>query len=254
MKVFTTHLHHNLIVKMKDEEDKDTKEQQNKYIGLKSLNVFDYLKSLSQEAKDLMDEIKVAENDIDIYKLVFIGSDQKKFNFNIFRMPLNFLPYIYNGKISLKEAEFFQRNLEKKIEELRFNSKPKNAIEEEEIYRVLMQANGMLEYRDKIIEAFRDGTFSSEHLKRPDAAAYDYMLKDVKNFIQKIESMAENNNLSLFEDFFESSSPADYKKELINTKNPDENKENVAEIKNRVLDLKDRTKEMSEKEKKNKSG
>ena len=58
MKVFTTHLHHNLIVKMKDEEDKDTKEQQNKYIGLKSLNVFDYLKSLSQEAKDLMDEIR----------------------------------------------------------------------------------------------------------------------------------------------------------------------------------------------------
>ena len=41
MKVFTAHLDHNLIVKMKDEEDKDTKEQQNKYIGLKSLNVFD---------------------------------------------------------------------------------------------------------------------------------------------------------------------------------------------------------------------
>ena len=43
---------------MKDEENKDTKEEQNKYIGLKSLNVFDYLKSLSQEAKDLMDEIR----------------------------------------------------------------------------------------------------------------------------------------------------------------------------------------------------
>ena len=114
MKVFTKHLHHNLIVKMKDEENKDTKEEQNKYIGLKSLNVFDYLKSLSQEAKDLMDEIKVAENDIDIYKLVFIGSNRKKFNFNIFTMPMNFLPYIYNGKISLKEAEIFQRNLEKK--------------------------------------------------------------------------------------------------------------------------------------------
>ena len=61
-----------------------------------------------------MDEIKVAENDIDIYKLVFIGINRKKFNFNIFRMPLNFLPHIYNGKISSKEAEFFQRNLEKK--------------------------------------------------------------------------------------------------------------------------------------------
>ena len=60
----------------------------------------------------------------------------------------------------------------------------------------------MLEYRNKVIEAFRDGTFSSEHLKKSDAAAYDYVLKDVKNFIQKIESMTENISLSLFKDFF----------------------------------------------------
>ena len=48
----------------------------------------------------------------------------------------------------------------------------------------------MLEYRDKIIDAFEDGTFSSEHLKKSDDTAYDYVLKDVKNFIQKIKSMA----------------------------------------------------------------
>ena len=113
-----------------------------------------------------------------------------------------------------------------------------------------MQANDMLEYRDKIIEAFRDGTFSSQHLKKSDDATYDYVFKNVEKFIQKIESMAENISLSLFEDFFESSSPADYAKELINVKDPNENKEIVAEIKNRILDLKDRIKEMSEKEKK----
>ena len=54
----------------------------------------------------------------------------------------------------------------------------------------------------------------------------------------------------MFEDFFESSSPVDYVKKLINTKNPDENKKIVAEIKIRISDLKDRTKEMSEKEEK----
>ena len=67
-----------------------------------------------------------------------------------------------------------------------------------------MQANDMLELGDKIVKAFRDGTFSSKHLKKSDDAPYDYVLKDVKNFIQKIESMAKNINLSLFEDFFES--------------------------------------------------
>ena len=116
-----------------------------------------------------------------------------------------------------------------------------------------MQANDLFEYRDKIINAFKDGTFLSEHLKKSNNTAYDCVLKDVDSFIQKIESMSETINLSLFEDFFELPSPADYAKELINTENPDENKENVAEIKNRIPDLKDRIKKLSEKENKNKN-
>ena len=60
-----------------------------------------------------MDEIKDADNDIDINKLAFIGSNKEKFSFNTFSMPLKFLSDIYNGKISLQEAEFNQRNLEK---------------------------------------------------------------------------------------------------------------------------------------------
>ena len=53
-----------------------------------------------------MDEIEEAEDDIDKYKLVFIGSNREKFNFNIFKMPLDFPSTIYNGEISSKEAEF----------------------------------------------------------------------------------------------------------------------------------------------------
>ena len=39
---------------------------------------FNYLKSLSQEAKNLMDEIEDADDDIDDGKLLFIGSNKKK--------------------------------------------------------------------------------------------------------------------------------------------------------------------------------
>ena len=53
-----------------------------------------------------MDEIEDVNNDIDKHKLLFISSNKEKFNFNTFRIPLNFLSDIYNGKISLKEAEF----------------------------------------------------------------------------------------------------------------------------------------------------
>ena len=68
-----------------------------------------------------------------------------------------------------------------------------------------MQANDLQQYRGKIIKAFIDGTFMSEHLKKSDDAAYNYVLKDVNEFIDEIKSMEEKNNLSLFQEFFESS-------------------------------------------------
>ena len=61
------------------------------------LIVCNYLKSLSQEAKDLMDELEDANNDIGYNKLLYIG-DKEKFNFNVFSIPLNFLLDIFNGK------------------------------------------------------------------------------------------------------------------------------------------------------------
>ena len=90
-------------------------------------------------------------------------------------MPVSFLSAVYNGEISLKEAEISQRKMMEKIEELR-DYKPENT-EREEMSGVLMQANDMLHYRQKIIKTFRDGTFLSEHWKKTDDAAYDYVWK-----------------------------------------------------------------------------
>ena len=59
-----------------------------------------------------------------------------------------------------------RKKIEKKIEELQFNYEPKKKKEKEEIIAVLMQANDLLEYRDKIIKAFKGSIFMSEHLKK----------------------------------------------------------------------------------------
>ena len=98
------------------DKDKDKKPRQNNNnIDTKPLNVFDYLKSLSQQTKDLMDEIEDENDDIDDCKLLFIGRyNKQRFNFNIFNKSLAFISAIYNGKISLNEAEIKQRDLEKK--------------------------------------------------------------------------------------------------------------------------------------------
>ena len=197
----------------------------------------------------MVDEIKDVDEYIDIKNFLFIGSNWEKFNFNTFRTPLNFLSDICNVQITLKEAEISQKKLDKKTEKLKFKFKPKNVQEKEEIDGVLMQANHLLQNKDKITEAFKDGTFSSERLKKSDDAAYGYVLESIKKFIQKIKSMTENINLSLFEEFFESLSPVDYAKRLINVKDPNESKEIVTEIKDKISYVKDRIKEMSEKEK-----
>ena len=52
-----------------------------------------------------------------------------------------------------------------------------------------MQANDLLEYRNIIIDAFKNDIFLSGHLKTSDDAAHGHVLEDVKNFIQKSESM-----------------------------------------------------------------
>ena len=79
---------------------------------------------------------------------------------------------IYHGEISLKEAEFKQKKkIEKRIQELKFNYIPKNE-KEEEMNGVLMQANELFKYRNKIINAFKNGILLSEHLKITDNAAY----------------------------------------------------------------------------------
>ena len=142
------------------------KKKQNNNIDTKPTNTFNYLKSLSQNAKDLMNEIEDADDDIDDGKLLFIGSNKEKFNFNTFNKPLNLISAIYNGEISLKEPEIKQGNLEEKIEELNFNYKPKNENEKKEIRQVSMQANDLLEYRNKIINAFKNNIFLSEYLKK----------------------------------------------------------------------------------------
>ena len=60
----------------------------------------------------------------------------------------------------------------------------------EEISEVLRHVNDILEYRDKIIHAFKNGIFLSEQFKTSDDDAHDHVLQDVINFIPKTESMA----------------------------------------------------------------
>ena len=49
-----------------------------------------------------------------------------------------------------------------------------------------MQANDLLEYRNTIIDAFKNGIFLSEYLEKLDEARYKYVFKDVKKLFRKL--------------------------------------------------------------------
>ena len=57
-----------------------------------------------------------------------------------------------------------------------------------------MQVNDLLEYRYKIIKAFQDGTFLSEHLIKLDDSAHSYVLENINKLIEEIKSMEEKIN------------------------------------------------------------
>ena len=139
--------------------------------------------------------------------------------------------------------------MNKKIKWLKFDYKPNNVEEKEEINNVLIQVNDLLKHRDAIIDAFEKRISLFEQVKGESKNAGEFVVEEVSNFIQKIESMSKNISLSFFNEFFESLL-VDYANYLINLKNTKENKVFVTESKNRTLSLKDRIKGMSEKEKK----
>ena len=71
-------------------------------------------------------ELEDAEEDLDKEILNFVGSNREKFHFSTFKSSLDFLLYIYHGKTTSKEAEFFQESLNKQIKRLKFDYKPNN--------------------------------------------------------------------------------------------------------------------------------
>ena len=73
-----------------DKDDKDKKQQTNN-IDTKPPIIINYLKSLSQETNNLIDEIEDADNDIGGGKLLIVGRNKEIFNFNTFSISFRYL-------------------------------------------------------------------------------------------------------------------------------------------------------------------
>ena len=123
----------------------------------KALKVINFFGKLSPEAKELMNEIREVENDIDSEKLVCAKSGKKSFNFNVFKLLFKFSANIYDGKIIL-EAKNDQHKKFKQLEYLKkFDpNNPDNIREKEE---TLINTEKVYNNRNNVNNAFENEVF-----------------------------------------------------------------------------------------------
>ena len=77
----------------------------------------------NDDAKKEIDEIKKIEKNVDREKLVY-ETDEYTYSFKNFQTTKTFGRDIYEGKISIKEADEYQANLLTEILNFRKNTKP----------------------------------------------------------------------------------------------------------------------------------
>ena len=126
--------------------------------GSKLLRTITFFSGLSPETKQLMNEIKEEERDIDPKKLVCTKSDRKIFNFNTFKPSSKLVSNIFNGKITLEETKKDQYEMFKQLKYLekydpnnleKINSRKETLVNTEELY----------DNRDYVNEAFENRVF-----------------------------------------------------------------------------------------------
>ena len=172
---------------IEDQGNKQLNTIKNISTGSKLLKPISFFRGLSPEAKQLMNEIKEDEKDIDPEKLVCIKSDGKIFNFNIFKLSFKF-------KITLEEAKKDQYKMLKQLTDLekydpenpdKINSRKETLINPEKLYN----------NRNNVIKAFENGVFPFKdgfRKKESDWVKVDEeRFNKIKNEIQK----AKNKNL-----------------------------------------------------------
>ena len=79
----------------------------------------------NDEAKEEFNKIKEIEKNVDKEKL-FYKSNKKKYNFKHFQTIRTFGEDIYNGEITLEEADIDQSNLLNEIKNFKYKTKPKS--------------------------------------------------------------------------------------------------------------------------------
>ena len=112
----------------------------------------------NDEAKKELDKIKEIEKNVDREKLIY-ETNEYTYSFKNFQTIKTFGRDIYEGKITIEEANEYQTDLLAEIMNFRKNTKPKSQEKNQEKEIVLENLHKFWEGRKKILDAFESKIF-----------------------------------------------------------------------------------------------
>ena len=154
-----------LFKRLKNIEDKSENQSEKQLDAIKNMNISSkplmeivfFFSTLSDEAKKLMNEIKIIDDWLDNAQLVCTKTDGiTKYYFSNFTFPSIFASKIYNKNLSLQEAEANQQELEILINKLNNDYNPRNQIKINEQNDTLKSARKFFLSDKTLLEHLRE--------------------------------------------------------------------------------------------------
>ena len=148
------------LLAIEDQGKKQLEEIKNINVSSKPLKTISFFSTISEEAKELMNKIKVIDDWLETAQLICTKTDGKtKYDFSKFTFPLKFASKIYNYDLTLQKAQDNQQELKILIKRLNNNYTPYKKEKIKEKDDTLYSANKLYAIKNEIINAFKKGIF-----------------------------------------------------------------------------------------------
>ena len=143
---------------IEDQGKKLLEEIKNINVGSKPLKAISFFSTISEEAKKLIERIKIIDDWLETAQLICTKTDGKtKYNFSKFAFPVKFASKIYRHDLTLQKARDNQQDLQILINNFNNNYNPISQLKIKEKDDALKSEKRLIVIRDGINNAFKKG-------------------------------------------------------------------------------------------------
>ena len=226
-----------LLKKLKNIEDKN-EQLKIKHKTENVKEVTDFIKEpLSQEAIDLIKEIKTIQKNVNYKKLSFTGGNKVAYDFSDFKTFSDLFSNLRFKKMSIDDAEMMQNEFNSNLNDLRkYSAREQEYIEAKN--NLLENVNNFYKGRKIIIDDFKKGIFQfiydDDGESKQQQTSKEPIKTDANAFNEWINKEETGINREIFENHFNFSS--DMLKNVYKTNDKKKNKKLVSVINSGLKD------------------